>query len=213
MTRFILIRHGQSEANLHELFAGHFDAPLTDIGHAQAAATAKYVKEHYSVDAVYGSDLKRAFFTGKATADLCGLEIIPDEGLREIYEGAWRGEKFTDLPVKYPEDFKVWLSDIGRARCTGGESTEELLARVKRTLVRIAEENDGRTVVIATHATPIRVMQSFVQTGSLDAMQNIPWVTNASVSELEYDNGNWNFVSVSYDKHLGDLWTERPRNV
>ena len=213
MTKFILIRHGQSEANLHELFAGHFDAPLTETGHAQARETAKYIKANFTVDAVYGSDLKRAFFTGKATADLFGLDIVPEKGLREIYEGAWSGEKFSVLPVKYPEDFGVWLSDIGHARCTGGESTEELLARVKGTLVRIAKENDGKTVVIATHATPIRVMQSFVQTGSLDAMQSIPWVTNASVSVLNYDNGAWAFESISYDKHLGALWTEPPKNV
>lgn len=213
MTRFILVRHGQSEANVAEVFAGHLDAKLTEHGHAQARATANYIAQHYHVDAVVASDLHRAYHTGKAVADLFGLPITPDKSLREIYEGKWSGLRFLDLPSKYPEDFALWLSDIGHSRCTDGESTEELLARIKGALVRIAGEHDGETVVIATHATPIRVMQTFVETGSLDAMQNVPWVTNASVSVLAYDNGAWHFDLISYDAHLGDLRTAPPRNV
>lgn len=213
MTKFILVRHGQSEANVKEVFAGHLDAKLTEHGHAQARATAEYVTQNYQIDAIYSSDLHRAFYTGKAAADLLGIDIIPDKGLREIYEGAWSGERFLELPQKFPEDFRVWLTDIGHSRCTGGESTEELLHRVKETLARIAAENDGKTVLITTHATPIRVMQTFVTTGSLDAMQNVPWVTNASVSVLNYDRGAWEFELISYDAHLGDLRTAPPRNV
>lgn len=214
MTKFILIRHGESEANRKEIFAGHLNVELTEIGHAQARATAEYVAKTYpTISAVYASDLYRAFHTGKPAAELLGLEIHPDPALREILEGAWSGEKFLDLPKKYPEDFSVWLTDIGHSRCTGGESTEELLERVKGELTRIASLHDGETVLIATHATPIRVMQSYAETGSLDAMQEIPWVTNASVSVLEYDNGTWRFIEVSRDEHLGNLRTERPRNV
>lgn len=213
MTKFILVRHGQSQANLDESFAGHYNAPLTEYGHAQARATAKYVAEHYRIDAIYSSDLIRAYDTGKPASELLGIEIIPEKGLREIFEGKWSGEKFLEIARKYPEDFRVWRNDIGHARCTDGESTEELLARVRATLERIALENDGRTVLVTTHATPIRVMQTYAETGSLDAMQNIPWVTNASVSELEYDGGVWRVTRVSYDEHLGELKTERPRNV
>lgn len=213
MTTFILVRHGQSEANLHELFAGHYDAHLTEHGHAQARMTAQYIVQQYHIDAIYSSDLHRAYDTGVPASELLGIPIIPDTDLREIYEGAWSGEKFLELPVKYPEDFGKWRTDIGHARCTGGESTEELLVRVRNALIRIAGEQEGKTVLITTHATPIRVMQSFVETGSLDAMQEIPWVANASVSVLTYDNGSWNFKTVSYDEHLGDLRTALPRNV
>ncbi len=213
MTRFILVRHGQSQANAEERFAGHYDAPLTEHGHAQARATAQYVAEQYKIDAICSSDLLRAYHTGKPAADLLGIEIIPDEGLREIYEGKWSGEKFLDILEKYPEDYTVWRTDIGHARCTEGESTEELLVRVKDTLERIAGENDGKTVLVTTHATPIRVMQTFVETGSLEKMKDIPWVTNASVSELEYDGGVWRFTRISYNEHLGCLQTPPPRNV
>ena len=43
MTTLLLIRHGQSQANLTRCFAGHLDAPLTQLGQQQAACTAEFV--------------------------------------------------------------------------------------------------------------------------------------------------------------------------
>ena len=60
MTRILLVRHGESTANLEGLFAGDYDAPLTDLGHAQAECTANFVISNYQVDAVFSSDLARA---------------------------------------------------------------------------------------------------------------------------------------------------------
>jgi len=121
--------------------------------------------------------------------------------------------KFDDIITTYPDDYGVWMNDIGGARATDGESVEELCERVMKKLTQIATENDGETIVVATHATPIRVTQSTVQTGGLEKMKDIPWVSNASVSVLEYDGGKWEFKLISEDKHLGELSTSLPKNV
>lgn len=213
MTTLILVRHGQSQANLEEYFAGHTNAKLTETGVKQAQLTAQYLKENYNISKVYASDLARAFETGRCISDIFNTEIIPDKNLREVYAGKWEGEAFETITETYKNDYSTWLNDIGNAKCTNGESIAELVERVFSALTQIAKENDGKTVAIATHATPIRVTQSIVQTGSLEEMKNIPWVTNASVSELEYDNGKWNFTKVSMDKHLADFATARPTNV
>lgn len=213
MTTLILVRHGESTANRQRIFAGHYDAELQDRGLEQARKTAKYLVKNYKIDKVYASDLKRAYVTGKCTADLAGVEIIPDAALREIRAGKWDGMKFDDIITTYPDDYGVWMNDIGRARATAGESVTELCERVMKKLTQIATENDGKTVVIATHATPIRVTQSTVQTGGLEKMKDIPWVSNASVSVLEYDGGKWEFKLISEDKHLGELSTSLPKIV
>ena len=213
MTTLILVRHGQSEANRKEIFAGHYNAPLTERGHEQARLAAEYLTKNYKIDAVHSSDLLRAYHTGKPTADALGLPVVKETGMREIFEGEWSGRLFSDLRVEFEEDYGRWLRDIGHARCTGGESTWELLLRVKETLERIARENDGKTVLVTTHATPIRVMQTYVTTGSLDAMKDVPWVANASISELFYEDGKWRFGKISLEEHLGSLTTELPKNV
>ncbi len=212
MTRFILVRHGESCANNDGVFAGHFNAELTELGLKQAEKTAEYIKENYKITKAYASDLKRAFVTGKTIADLIGIEIIPNENLREISAGEWEGRKFTDLMAEYKKDYDVWLKDIGNSRCTGGESVKELGARVLDELKKIANENPEETVLIATHATPIRVLQSMILK-SLDEMKNIPWVNNTSVTELICDNGTWKFEKIGYDAHLEGMRAVFPANV
>ena len=214
MTTILMVRHGESEANRMGIFAGNFDADLQNRGVKQAETTAEFIANTYKVDKIYASDLKRAFKTGKAIGDRLGLDVEPDRRLREISAGEWEGMTFNELGEKYKEAYSVWMTDVGNARCTGGESTRELGARVLAAITDIAEANEGKTVVVATHATPVRVMQVYTQGGGdFNVMKDIKWVSNASVSEFIYENGKFTCGKISQDAHLGDLHTERPANV
>lgn len=213
MTRIILIRHGESEANQRDIFAGHLDAALTERGLEQARLTAEYVAQNHKVDKVYASDLQRAFVTGKTVADRLGLGITPDPQFREIAAGKWDGMVFDDIIKVYPDDFNRWIQDIGNACCTDGESVVQLHNRVTEALNRVADENDGMTVVIASHATPIRVMLNMVINNDVRRMNEVPWVSNASVSVIEKGNGKWSVISVSEDKHLSGLRTALPDSL
>ena len=213
MTTLLLVRHGQSEANLHDLFAGHFDAELMALGAEQAEATAQYISENYNVHKVYASDLKRAYKTGQIIAERLQVEIIADRGLREIDGGEWEGVKFWDLTHLYPEDFDRWQTDLASARCTGGESVQQLAERIMKTLEAIARENPDKTVVVATHATPVRAAMTMVQYGALSEMQHVPWVSNASVTTLTYKDGRWQCVSAGEDRHLEGMKTVLSKSV
>ena len=213
MTTLIMVRHGESEANRNNIFAGNFDADLQGRGQKQAEKTAEFVAESYKIDKIYASDLKRAFKTGKAIGDLLGIDPIPDRRLREISAGKWEGVRFDDIAVKYAEDYAVWLNDMGNARCTGGESTRELGERILAALTDIAKQNEGKTILIATHATPIRVMQTYCTYGDFGRMQDVKWVSNASVSEFFYENGSFRCGKMSQDAHLDELRTVLAPNV
>lgn len=214
MTRLLFIRHGQSESNLAGAFTGHTDVALTDLGRRQAEATADYIVSHYPVDAVYASDLQRAYNTGKAVADRLNLTVQPHQGLREIFAGEWEGMPFAYLLTAYPESFAgTWRNDVGNSACDGGESVAQLQQRVSTAAREIAEANNGRTVVIATHATPIRAMECLCQGKPLSQMKDIPWVANASITEIHYENGVFTEVISSYDKHLGSMVSTLPKNV
>ena len=214
MTTIIMVRHGESEANRMGVFAGNFDADLQGRGLKQAEKTAEFIANTYKVDKIYASDLKRAFKTGKAIGDRLGMEVIPEPRVREISAGEWEGKTFVELEEKFAEAYGIWRSDVGNARCTGGESTRELGARILAVLTEIAEANEGKTVVVATHATPVRVMQVHTQGGGdFNTMKDIKWVSNASVSEFIYENGKFTCGKISQDAHLGDMSTSLPANV
>lgn len=213
MTTLLLIRHGQSEANLEGVFAGQCDIPLTELGIKQAEKTAGFIAENYKVDCVYASDLIRAFETGKTIAKAFNLPVNPNPGIREIRAGKWEAVSFDKISEESPEAYKKWREDIGNSTCPDGESVKDLGERVMATLKAIAEENDGKTVVIATHATPIRVSQTLIEYGNLAPMQNVPWVSNTSVTEVYYDNGKWTLGKVGQDSHLSGYRTNLPNNV
>ncbi len=213
MTKLLIIRHGQSEANLQGVFVGHTDSPLSDLGKRQAEVTADYIVANFHVDAVYASDLERAFYTGKAVADRLGLTVTPMKGMREIFAGDWETVKFDTLATRYGEPYQVWLKDIGLAQTPNGESTAQLQARIAHTLQTIAEANDSKTVVVATHATPIRTFMHHCSGLPLSEMKNIPWVSNASVTTAIYENGSFTIEEAGHDGHLGDMRTALPKNV
>ncbi len=213
MTTVLLIRHGESAANRDDMFAGHYDAELLPRGFEQAAASAKYIKENYKVDRVYASDLQRAYNTGKCVADAFGLDVTPDASFREIDAGHWDAVTFDDIYKKYPEEFTVWMNDISRGYCPGGETITELGERVFGAIGRVVRENEGKTIVIASHATPVRVAYTLAKYGTLDKTQEIPWPSNASVSVLYYDNGKWSCGDYSIDEHMGELCTFLPEGV
>ena len=213
-TKLIFIRHGESEANFEHRFTGQSNAfGLTERGHAQAQAAAEWL-DGTPVDVITASDLRRAFDTARHLADRRGMEVIPDAGFREIYAGKWEGERFDDLPGLYPEDFGVWLSDIGSAVCTDGESVADLQVRVRAAVERIVRTYPGKTVVIGTHATPIRAMQCIWQNVPLAGMKDVPWVPNASVTTVIYeDDLSWHSVEIGKTAHLAGMETALPKNV
>ena len=213
MTTLLLVRHGLSLANEQKFFAGQADVPLLPMGQLQARATGAFLREHYAAHKVYASDLVRSGETGQILAEILGCPLETDKGLREIYAGAWQEKTFDYLTEHYPEGYGVWRQDIGKAQCPQGESVAEMGLRVREALTRICRDNPGKTLVIATHATPIRAMESWAKFLDFSRMGEIPWVSNASVTELFYEDGVWQLGKVSQDSHLQDLRTVFPANV
>jgi len=214
MTTLIFVRHGNSEANAKRIFAGHYDAELTELGYKQAQCTADYISERFKPDIIYSSDLKRAYATAECISEKCGVKIVKEKNLREISAGKWDGMSFADLPVKYKEDYDVWMYDIGNAVCTGGESVKQLSERVYNAVLKIVSENKGKTVVITTHATPIRCLECMLKNNmELNNMKNINWVSNASVTIVNEDDGKLILKKTGEDAHLDDLKTTLPANV
>ncbi len=212
MTKIYLVRHGQSEANLKDVFLGQENMDLTELGHEQAERTAEYLKNIH-IDKIYASDLTRAYQTSEHTAKKKNLPITKNEGIREIRAGKWEILPFRDIPVLYPEDWKVWIDNIGHSRCTGGESVAEVQERVTREIEKLARENDGKTICLFSHATPIRTFVCRIEGKTLDEIKDRPWPSNASVTEVDYENGIFKLIKYSEDSFMGGISTALPDTV
>jgi broad specificity phosphatase PhoE len=208
-----MIRHGFSTANATHRFAGHSDFPLSDIGHKQAELAAEYLFANEKIDKIYASDLARAYQTAVPTAEKFGLPVIPERRLREIYAGRWEGMLFDDIFNVYHEDFFVWRNDFARARCTEGESVTELYSRVVSAVIDLAAKNDGKCILLASHATPLRAVECFAAGKSADYMGQFNFPTNASIQYYTYENGHLVADKLNVVDHLDGLLTALPKGV
>ncbi len=214
MTKLILVRHGESVANFDGVFTGQSNLPLTDRGFAQAKAAAEYLKTNEKISRVYASPLKRAYDTGCAIANACGAKLIPCEDLMEINAGEWEGKRFDDLVVDYADSYSLWINDIGKSHPDGGETPKELFERCIKAVNTIVKQNPDSTVVLATHATPIRVLTAHWSGVDIADLKNVPWSLNASITEICYNTeGRFFDLKSNLKEHLIGIETVLAGNV
>ncbi len=198
-TKIIMVRHGQSEANANDLFAGHSDFDLTFLGKQQASFAADYLYGREKLDAIYSSDLLRAHNTALPFSEKFGLPINDTESLREMFAGLWEGLPLTEIARLYTADLLRWRDDFSNARCTGGESVEELYLRIVDAVCKIASNNIGKTLLITTHATPIRAVECFSHGWGAERMSDVPFVRNSSISFFEFDADSRKLTATKTD--------------
>lgn len=205
-TNIILVRHGESLANARRVYLGHLDWELTERGLMQADATAAYLSGE-QIDAVYSSDLKRAYSTALPHAQMRSLPVITSKALREIYIGLWEGVEISRLETVWHDEFyDGWKARFGTFTPPEGESIPAARDRMYSELVRIAKENVGKTVLIASHAAAIRALWGRVAGIKPENMgTDSTFPTNASVTRISFDGERLLPVEYSYDAHLSGV--------
>nr|WP_231126620.1 bifunctional RNase H/acid phosphatase [Motilibacter aurantiacus] len=159
-TTFVLVRHGESANTLRKLFCGRggADPGLTERGRAQAEAAARALPGFCGPDrpvAVVSSPLRRARETAEAAAALVGVPVKVEEGFAEASFGEWDGLDLAAVREQWPAQLQAWL-DSPAAAPPGGESLDEVGARVKRARDKVIARYAGRTVVVVSHVTPLK---------------------------------------------------------
>lgn len=206
-TLIYIVRHGESIGNFKREFLGHTDKDLTELGYEQAEKTAEELSG-VDFEAIYSSDLQRAYHTAEPHAKMRGMTAIGREDLRELYVGEWEGRRVDDLANEYGELFTVeWREKFGTFHhAKGGESVQAAAKRMYNAILDIAKKHTGKTVLIATHAAAIRGFWGLISHISPENLADkIPFPTNASYSVVEYKDGELYPVSYSNDSHLKDV--------
>lgn len=156
MSRVILVRHAQSEANRDSVSLGREDSPLTDLGRRQAAAVADALRGE-RIAHVVASPLARAFDTAAAIARHHGLEPEADKRLIEMDVGELDGIPFEEARAKHADFFREWIeTEADALPMPGGESVLDVATRAWPALAELlgangepASESDGATVLVS----------------------------------------------------------------
>ena len=146
--KLLVIRHGESEADLLDVHEGRADFALTERGHRQAEAMANYVADNYNISKIYASTLTRAKQTAQHLSDKTGISIVFDENLMEFNNGLLAGLPRAVVREKYPE-----VPDLPIDKAVyGQESQVEFRQRAENALSRISNEVEpDETIAVVSH--------------------------------------------------------------
>ena len=155
-TTTLLLRHGRTAHTPERRFSGSSDLDLSDLGRADAAAAAQAMVGR-GIEAIVSSPLKRCRQTAGAVAEVLDTGIEVDRDLRELDFGGWEGMTGTEALAANPLAFRRWRTALD-VRPPGGESIVDVSTRVAAARARILERHAGKTVLIVSHVTPIKLM-------------------------------------------------------
>ena len=170
-----LIRHGETSWNVKRLIQGHRDIPLNEKGKVQARKLAAELKGiHF--DAIYSSDLKRASQTAELIGRQHRLPVTVSRALRERDFGKFSGEAY-----KSNKNLDRFIRELKKKSKTKEiESDDDLMARFTGFLRKVTSVNLGKTVLVVSHAGPMRTFLVRLKWGTYENL------TEGCISNLAY---------------------------
>jgi probable phosphoglycerate mutase len=201
--RLVLVRHGETEMTQQRRYSGRGDVPLSPRGREQARAVGSRVAALVPGAAVVvSSPLARCRATAKEIARaLAGPPVRVDADLIECDFGEWEGLTFADVRDGWPDLMSQWLASMDVAP-PGGESFDEVAARVDRVVHRLTEEQASGAIVIVSHVTPIKLILRDALRGGEGFLHRL-YLDPAGVSIVDYwADGSVAVRSVNDTAHL-----------
>ncbi|MFF0214925.1 bifunctional RNase H/acid phosphatase [Streptomyces vinaceus] len=201
---FVLLRHGETALTPQKRFSGSggTDPELSEAGRRQASAVAEALAVRGTVQTVVSSPLRRCRETAQAVADRLGLTVTVEEGLREVDFGAWEGLTFAEVRERFPDDLQAWLDSPKAAPTGGGESFAAATRRISATRDRLLAAHAGRTVLLVTHVTPVKILVRLALGAPPEALFKME-LSAASLSAVAYyADGNASVRLLNDTSHL-----------
>ncbi|MFA5070955.1 MAG: histidine phosphatase family protein [Candidatus Pacearchaeota archaeon] len=195
--KLIIVRHGETLANLNGIIQGQFNSPLTQNGIEQAKKVSQRLKD-MKIDFAFSSDLDR-------TMDTCieilkfhkEVKLIPTPILREqakgIFDGKTREER--DKILKNENIYPEWCPE-------GGESLIEVWEKVIPFLEKIKKEHSDKNILLVSHGGPISCLLTYLQNKDIQDFKDYLPKENTAISIVNIEKDKIRFEVLNCSKHL-----------
>lgn len=206
----LLIRHGQTRANVGAIIQGS-DDPLTDLGRQQANAVGRFVADHYTVTHLYASPMIRARETATIVGGYIDLAPSLEPGLAEIDAGDAIGMTWEEWTAAHPEQAARIRSESRTLEDAweGGESGRQFATRIFDAYERIVTNHLGSDDVVAvvSHGGPLAWISARLHGDDLEQWPFERSVfQNCSLTEIEIDeDGVETVCALNTVEHLQEI--------
>lgn len=199
-TEIVLARHGRTAANFRAIYSGRSHDPLDETGRKQARLLAERLTGD-PPENILCSPVLRARMTAEAVAGKTGLTLTIADFLSEIDFGEWSGLTGEKIAEVDPKQWEIWRDAPHLARVPGGETLDEVRARMDSGLAGVRETCGGKRVLLVTHDVNIR-LAVLITLGLLNSSYRSLKIDNASLTSLSFSGGA---AQVNYCNDTGHL--------
>jgi broad specificity phosphatase PhoE len=202
MTKILLTRHGHVEGITPERFRGRQPLALTAQGRAEAEALGRRIAGAWKPARIYTSPMERCVKTGAAIARACGLAAgEARDDLNDIHYGGWQFKTFAEAKAADPDLFTAWSETPQLVRFPGGESLQDLAARVADALRFVLARDANGTIVIVGHDSVNRALLLQLLDMPLSAYWRIEQ-SPCCLNEIDVDDGKVCVRRINETRHL-----------
>ncbi|ROP65403.1 histidine phosphatase family protein [Curtobacterium sp. PhB115] len=207
--RLLLIRHGQTPANVNGVLDAEVPGPgLTDLGQQQADALPAALADR-GIERLFVSTMVRTQITAAPLAASLGLEPVALPGLREIEAGDTQGKSDKVSVQTYISTVHGWSGGDRTTRMPGGESGTEFFERYDDAVRQIVAS--GVEVAAAfSHGAAIRTWASAASRNTPDHFGTQRNLENTGIVEVEgsFEDG-WRLVDWEGEPVGGEQLIDR----
>lgn len=206
MTTLYLIRHGATAANLerpYRLQGQRSDPDLAPVGVRQAELT-RDVLAMRPFTRIVSSPLRRAMQTAEIIAAPRRLRIETASALTECDVGLWEGLSWEGVRCKYPEALARFQLDPGAHPYLGGESFEQVAARVVPCFERLLAEHAGEDLLVVSHHIVNRIYLAGLL-GLPPSKAKLVKLDNCGISVVSFDGHASQIVTLNAGFHLSGV--------
>lgn len=207
MMSLLLIRHATNDWVGKRLAGWTPGVHLNEEGVLQAATLAQRLAD-VSLAAIYSSPLERTLETAQPLAQAQGLTVQIRHSLGETQYGDWTGRSLEDL--KDEDLWPVVQVYPGGARFPGGESLQQVQARMVAEIDAIRDAHPEQTVAVISHSDPIKMAVAYYTGLPLDLFQRLT-ISPASVTAFAFTRFGPRLLCLNHSESLPSFKLEEQK--
>ncbi len=201
-TAIIIVRHTETVGNIEQRLTGRHDYEITPRGRILIEKLTQELK-NVIFQKVYSSPSKRAIKTIEPLARRNKVPIEIEEDLSEMFFGEYDGWKWEEVNRINPNIKKTQNKINEIYGIPGQETMEKVAERMYQCILKIAQDNEGKNILICSHGVAIEAFLRKITDVAFCHEREIYCQHNVAINELEYEKDKFNIVRLADIKYLG----------
>jgi broad specificity phosphatase PhoE len=207
MSTLFLVRHGRTGWNKEQVFRGHKDVPLDEVGREEVLLVGQRLKGE-GIKAIFSSPLSRARETAEAIARFHQVEVQVVEGLIDLHFGEWEGMSLKEVQKQYPDLYGRWQKTPHEVIFPGGEGLNAVSSRAMKAVEEIIKRHPQEAIALVSHRVVLKVLVCALLGLDNSHFWNIAQDTTA-INCFHHRNGTWICNFLNDTCHLKGVGEER----